>query len=498
MVADLNRDGISDLIVVNACSGPFGSTGFCGSPGNIGVLLGKGDGTFQAAVTYSLGGSLDSSGGSATVADVNGDGIPDVVASFPCGNPGCPSDLMSVLLGNGDGTFQPAITFPSGGSGVAFAVGDVNGDGKPDLVVTNTYGGEVVSVMLGNGDGTFGTSSTYSLGVNSILSEALADMNGDGKLDLVIANVNGLATMLGNGDGTFQALMTTPIAGGITASSLAIADFNGDGKLDVAGAFGFLLLGNGDGTFQNLMPLGLGGTNNIVAGDLKGDGSPDLAVGALTILLNRLSPSAPTSTTLTSSLNPSYAGQALTFTATVSGQGNNAPVGSVTFAINGNPPVSEALINGQATFTRWLSQPGPVTVLARYSGDANNLPSTSASLNQNVIQAVVTVSGSPQQPLTTDSSGNFVAQVTITNTGNVTVSSIQVTSATLGSGSLLSAPAAITNLAAGSSAVVTLTFPPSSVPVGTTSAPLKVGGTYTVSSPSLSGNWTLSFRSVTL
>lgn len=106
-----------------------------------------------------------------------------------------------------------------------------------------------------------------------------------------------------------------------------------------------------------------------------------------------------------------------------------------------------------------------------------NLASTSAVLNQNVLQPVVTFSGSPQQPLTTDSSGNFIAQITITNTGNITVSSVQVTSATLGAGSLLSAPAAITNLAPGQSAVFTLTFPASSVPAGATTAPLKVSGT---------------------
>jgi hypothetical protein len=109
---------------------------------------------------------------------------------------------------------------------------------------------------------------------------------------------------------------------------------------------------------------------------------------------------------------------------------------------------------------------------------------------------VVTFSGSPQQPLTTDGTGNFVAQVTITNTGNVTVGSIQLTSATLGSGSLLTTPAAITNLGAGQSAVVTLTFPPSSVPTGATTAALKVNGTYLVTSPSLNGNLALSFRSV--
>jgi hypothetical protein len=94
--------------------------------------------------------------------------------------------------------------------------------------------------------------------------------------------------------------------------------------------------------------------------------------------------------------------------------------------------------------------------------------------------AVITVAGSPQQPLATNGAGNFVAQVTITNTSNLAVSTIQVTSATLGSGSLLSVPAAITNLAPGQSAIVTLTFPARAAAAGATRAPLKVSGTYSI------------------
>jgi hypothetical protein len=114
--------------------------------------------------------------------------------------------------------------------------------------------------------------------------------------------------------------------------------------------------------------------------------------------------------------------------------------------------------------------------------------------------AVVTVTGSPQQPLTKNSTGDFVALVTITNTGNITIASAQVTIAgtTLGSASLLSAPPPVTNLAPGASAVVTLTFPDTAALSKATTAPLKVGGKYSVPSVPLSGNWALSFRSVTL
>jgi len=138
--------------------------------------------------------------------------------------------------------------------------------------------------------------------------------------------------------------------------------------------------------------------------------------------------------------------------------------------------------------------------IVRYAstGAAPAASSTSQFFASKITTADVTITGSPQQPLTTDGSGNFVAQVTITNTSNVPVSSIQVTTATLGSGSLLSAPAAITNLAAGASAVVTLTFPASAVPAGATTAPLKVEGTYSIPAVPLDGNWSLSFRRVTL
>jgi hypothetical protein len=113
------------------------------------------------------------------------------------------------------------------------------------------------------------------------------------------------------------------------------------------------------------------------------------------------------------------------------------------------------------------------------------------------IQPVVTITGSPQQPLTKDAE-DFIAQVTVTNTGNVTINSLQITGATLGSGSLSSAPAPVTNLAPGASVVMTLVFPLSSVSPGTTSAPLELSGVYSVTTPALSGNWGLSFRSVTL
>ncbi|HLV85893.1 MAG TPA: Ig-like domain-containing protein [Candidatus Sulfotelmatobacter sp.] len=207
----------------------------------------------------------------------------------------------------------------------------------------------------------------------------------------------------------------------------------------------------------------------------------------------------PSTTTLSSSINPVAVGEAVTFTAVVSGQ-SGTPTGTVNFDVNGSESLGVTLTGGTATFPSTFNSSGSASVTANYSGDGTYSSSTSAAFTQTVDPDVVTVSGSPQQPLTQDGSGNFVAVVTITNTGNVTVDSLQVMIAgtTLGSGSLISAPAAVTNLAPGASTSVTLSFPSNSVPSGTTTAQLSLSGTYSALTGSLSGNWGLTFRSVSL
>ena len=156
-VADVNGDGKPDLVVVDACA-VYGSC----TP-LVGVLLGNGDGTFQPVVTYSSNDGAAGEAFSVAVADVNGDGKPDLIVAN--------SDVLGVLLGNGDGTFQPAVTYGSGGAH-SVAATDVNGDGKPDLVVVipcsngSTCGDGLVGVLLGNGDGTFQTAATYGSGGN--------------------------------------------------------------------------------------------------------------------------------------------------------------------------------------------------------------------------------------------------------------------------------------------------------------------------------------------
>ena len=224
------------------------------------------------------------------------------------------------------------------------------------------------------------------------------------------------------------------------------------------------------------------------------------ALGALTFSCGHGKASArPSTTTLSSSLNPAGAGEAVTLTATVTGP-SGTPTGTVTFDFSGNPSMVVALSGGTAVFPWTFDNSGSISVTASYSGDSTFAPSTSAAFTQTVDPDVVTIAGSPQQPLTQDDSGNYVAVVTITNTGDVTIGTLQVSisGTTLGSGSLVLAPAAVTNLAPGASTTVTLSFPSDSVPSGAGTAPLSLSGTYSTSIGSLSGNWGLTFRSVSL
>ena len=420
-LADVNGDGKLDLLVANACN----NNSSCNN-GSVGVLLGNGDGTYQAATAYSSAGLYADA---VAVGDINGDGNPDLVVTNECNGNSCTNGTYGVLLGNGDGTFQAAVSYNSGGvTATSVALADVNGDGKLDLLLTNQCSdnncttGQVV-VMLGNGDGTFQTPVTYGTSGLYAGSLAVADINGDGKLDLIvtdqcesnsICNTGFLAVLLGNGDGTFQSPLTSAVPSPQSVSQLILADFNGDGHLDVAsGAGNFLLLGNGDGTFQTFQHLGAGG-QGIAAGDFNGDGKPDVAAGGLTVLLNVASAfKFSTITALTASANP--ANGPVSFTATVSPSFNAGSVsGSVTF-YDGLTSLGSVAVgsNGQAVLSNIGLTLGAHSVTAIYSGGSTYLASTSPALNETENQwtTIATLSSS-QNPSAFNQSVTFTATVT--------------------------------------------------------------------------------------
>ena len=294
VIADLNRDGKADIVVSNWWNPNDQNQGL------VGVLLGNGDGTFQPVVTYATGGSPSYS---VVVADVNGDGKPDIVVGSCAPNPstcGSADGVVSILLGNGDGTFQSARTFDAGAPhSAAVSVADLNGDGKPDVIVANYFGESngdgTVAVLLGNGDGTFLPAVLYDSGAQNANDVKAADVNGDGVPDLLVANrcdscASGgvLGVLIGNGDGTFRPAVTYA-TGGRNSSALAVADLNGDGKQDVvvgnlnisipSGTVS-VLLGTGDGRFKPAVTYNSGGyaAAGLQIADVNGDGKPDLVV----------------------------------------------------------------------------------------------------------------------------------------------------------------------------------------------------------------------------
>ena len=414
IVGDVNGDGRPDILV---------TVGYFENPGFVVVLLGNGDGSFQNAVGYSSGGY---GAGAFVMKDLNEDGYPDLIVANACqtlnenGNCEGNAGAIGVLLGNGNGTYEPVTVYNSGGySGVSFAVGDINRDGYPDIVVANgcqtssdcgaVHSTGSVNILLGNGNGTFTSTAIYSSGGFEANSISIGDLNGDGIPDLAVSNLcetgicfNGpntgeVSTFMGFGNGTFGGPGSFG-SGGYEASSVVIRDVNGDGYPDlvVTNECGTIdhcengeiaiFLGSGGG-FQKALRYSAGGAESVSTSfaDFAGNGRPDLVVlnyctfrpkmgactnynGALSLLLNETSYT--TTTTLSSSPNPAHVNQPVTFMAIVDST-PSVPNGEVITFYNGKSNLGESTtVNGIAILTTSSLSAGKYTIKASYPGDA--------------------------------------------------------------------------------------------------------------------------------
>jgi hypothetical protein len=261
-VADFNHDGKLDLAV---------ST--CIVDNQVSVMLGNGDGTLRQPVNYNVEGCPDAP----AVGDFNGDGNLDLVVTDPSGTTG----TVSLLLGNGDGTFQPPVNYTADSFSCCVLVGDVNNDGKLDLIM---FSPSEVSVLLGNGDGTFQEPPITTVAPEQISAIGIGDFNNDGKLDVVamaeFGSQSAAQVMLGNGDGTFTYYASYKVA---QPEAVAVADLNKDGNLDLVivndeSTFISVLLGNGDGSFRSPVDYPASSAIWPSVADINGDGNPDIIV----------------------------------------------------------------------------------------------------------------------------------------------------------------------------------------------------------------------------
>jgi hypothetical protein len=427
-VADFNGDGNLDLATAN-----FGDN-------TVTILLGDGSGGFTPAAGSPF--TVGTNPQSVAVADFNGDRNPDIVTANNNSND------LTVLLGNGTGGFEPAPGSPiaAGLFPQSVAVGDFNGDGKPDLVEANS-GNNIVRLLLSNGAGGFTGGGAVQTG-SLPHSVAVADFNGDGKLDVVAANYgsNTVTVLLGNGSGGLIAAAGSPFAVGVNPESVLAADINGDGRPDIVTANSggntiTVLLGNGSGGFAAAAgsPFAAG-TNpvSVVAADFIPAGGMDIAAadiggGTITVLLGaQVSSSSGLSTTASSTVT--Y-GTSVPLKLVVTGS-FGTPAGTGTF-LDGGVAIGTAIqTSSPFLFTATTLAVGSHTLTASYGGNSAYTSSTSNAISITVTQASQTITfsalsnhaqGGPPFTIDATASSGLAVGFTSTTPSVCTVSGATVT-----------------------------------------------------------------------
>jgi hypothetical protein len=262
-VGDLDGDGDPDLAVSLASTIVGGA---------VGVFQGDGEGAFINVAIYGTGDSPPD----VAIAELNNDAALDLVVSNSIDDDYSSNGAVSVLLGNGDGTFAPGVDY--GSCCASVDIGDLNGDGAADLVLIKDYYPGELSVLFGNGDGTFAGEEFYETVSGS--SVVIGDLNGDGAADLT---TNTLRFFLGDGSGGFEEQLPPGYLTGLTPMAVAATDINGDGRIDLATANYdshnvSVLLANGDGTFAEAIQYGsVYQAGSLAIADLDGNDSADIA-----------------------------------------------------------------------------------------------------------------------------------------------------------------------------------------------------------------------------
>jgi hypothetical protein len=476
---DLDGDGLPDLVtadggtgslslLINGGGGSFAAAADLGvAPTPTGVAVGdlNGDGRPDIAVTQSTSNRLsllfadptglnystetdistDNFPSAVAIGDLDGDGLPDVVVTNSASND------AQLFEATSPGVYPttPTATLTTGRNPSAVAIGDLNGDGRPDIVVANKTSGTLTVFLKNSGSGY--TTQTLTVGVGTgPVSVAIGDLNGDGLPDLAVAdstngtNGNRASLFIATAAGVYPSTPTTSLTTGTSPSSVVIGDFDGDGRADLAVANKldntvtvFLQDATG-GTYTPSTVATDGGPVSLVASDLVGQGKLDLATantfsGDVTLLANTTAQGSKT--TLTASPTSSSFGQTVTFSAAlaplVSLRGAPTPTGTVTYTVDGVALAPTTVSGGTASLATQELGVGSHTITAAYSGDANYAPSTATTTY--TVSAATTITGTHTGGLTITSGTTLITGAHITGSLSISAgASVDIEGSTIG------------------------------------------------------------------